>query len=167
QMHELNCIKLEVSNISLELASLNMKRSLNLQAIDELLQQKDNSDPNDLKNLYAEATSRVGVLSKTFEDALNFHNQMIFKKIEFIKSQMDSMNEKISTRNDQLGSWLAKESNILKQLSSLGSLSDLQLLQKELNKLYESKGSFESSLEQIKIYENKIEKLTIKSKAIS
>ena len=130
QMRELNAIKLEVSGLSLDLASLNMKRSLNLKAIDELLQQKDNSDPNDLKALYLEATNRVEKLSKTFEDALNFHNQMIYKKVEFIESQMEGLNDKINSKGALLASWLTKESNILKELSSLGSLSDLQLLQK-------------------------------------
>ncbi|KFX03067.1 hypothetical protein KP22_16805 [Pectobacterium betavasculorum] len=167
QMRELNAIKLEVSALSLDLASLNMKKSLNLQAIEELLQQKDNSDPNDLKALYLEATNRVEKLTKTFEDALNFHNQMIFKKVEFIESQMDGLNEKINIKGVLLASWLTKESSILKELSSLGSLSDLQLLQKELNKLYESKGSFESSLEQIKSYEEKTSNLTEKIKEIS
>lgn len=167
QMRELNSIKLEISALSLDLASLHMKKSINLQAIDELLQQQDNSDPNDLKALYLEATNRVEKLSKTFEDALNFHNQMIHKKVEFIKSQMDRVNEKINNKSELLTAWLTKESSILKELSSLGSLSDLQLLQKELNKLYESKGSFESSLEQIKAYELKISNLTEKINEIS
>ncbi|WP_321154153.1 DUF2326 domain-containing protein [Serratia nevei] len=167
QMRELNAIKLEVSGLSLDLASLNMKRSLNLKAIDELLQQKDNSDPNDLKALYLEATNRVEKLSKTFEDALNFHNQMIYKKVEFIESQMEGLNDKINSKGALLASWLTKESNILKELSSLGSLSDLQLLQKELNKFYEYKGSYESSLEQINSYEEKIGHLTDKINEIS
>lgn len=166
-MRELNAIKLEVSGLSLDLASLNMKRSLNLKAIDELLQQKDNSDPNDLKALYLEATNRVEKLSKTFEDALNFHNQMIYKKVEFIESQMEGLNDKINSKGALLASWLTKESNILKELSSLGSLSDLQLLQKELNKFYEYKGSYESSLEQINSYEEKIGHLTDKINEMS
>lgn len=167
QMNELNKIKLEISGLSLKLASLNMKRSLNTQAINELLQQKDNSSPNDLRDLYAEATNRVGELNKTFEEALNFHNQMIYKKVEFIKTQMGGLNENITSANNLLASWLKKESDILKELSSLGSLSDLQLLQKELNKLHESKGSFENSLEQITNYEEQINSATEKSKEIS
>ena len=68
---------------------------------------------------------------------------------------MEGLNDKINSKGALLASWLTKESNILKELSSLGSLSDLQLLQKELNKFYEYKGSYESSLEQINSYEEK------------
>ncbi|HDV1797799.1 TPA: DUF2326 domain-containing protein, partial [Escherichia coli] len=167
QMQELNDIKVEISTLSLDLASMNMKRSLNEQAINSLLAQQDNSNPDDLKKLYNEATERVGVLNKTFEDALNFYNQMIIKKVEFIKSQMASLESEIVSKNNKLGIWLKKESEILKGLSKLGSLSDLQLLQKDINKLYESKGSFESSLNQIEEYESKVNALTIKLKEIS
>ncbi|POE20794.1 DUF2326 domain-containing protein [Pectobacterium odoriferum] len=167
QMQELNDIKIEISTLSLDLASMNLKRSLNEQAINSLLVQQDNSNPDDLKKLYNEATERVGVLNKTFEDALNFYNQMIIKKVEFIKSQMASLESEIVSKNNKLGIWLKKESEILKELSKLGSLSDLQLLQKDINKLYESKGSFESSLNQIEEYESKVNFLTIKLKNIS
>lgn len=167
QMQELNDIKIEISTLSLDLASLNMKRSLNEQAINSLIEQHDNSNPEDLKKLYNEATERVGALNKTFEDALNFYNQMIIKKVEFIKSQMTSLESDIVSKSNKLGIWLKKESEILKELSKLGSLSDLQLLQKNINKLYESKGSFESSLNQIEEYESKINSLTIKLQDIS
>lgn len=167
QMTELNRIKSEVAKISLDVSSLKMKRTLNNEAINDLLEQQDNSKPDDLKNLYAEATDRVGQLNKTFEDALNFHNQMIIKKVEFIKSQMGDLNSQISTYDLKLKSWLEKESLILKELSNSGSLSDLQLIQKEINKLYESKGSFESSLSQIESHEEKIKKLTTKLNIIS
>ncbi|WP_228727954.1 DUF2326 domain-containing protein [Klebsiella michiganensis] len=167
QMQELNDIKVEISVLSLDLASMNMKRSLNEQAIHSLLVQQDNSNPDDLRKLYNEATERVGVLNKTFEDALNFYNQMIIKKVEFIKSQMASLESEIVSKNNKLGIWLKKESKILKELTKLGSLSDLQLLQKDINKLYESKGSFESSLNQIEDYESKVNALTIKLKDIS
>ncbi|KOO19467.1 hypothetical protein AC068_06925 [Morganella morganii] len=167
QMKELNDIKIEISTLSLDLASMNMKRSLNEQAINSLLIQQDNSNPDDLKKLYNEATERVGVLNKTFEDALNFYNQMIIKKVEFIKSQMTSLEREIVSKNNKLGVWIKKESEILNELSNLGSLSDLQLLQKDINKLYESKGSFENSLNQIEEYESKINTLSIKLQDIS
>ena len=80
---------------------------------------------------------------------------------------MTSLESDISSQNKKLGIWLKKESEILKELSKLGSLSDLQLLQKDLNKLYESKGSFESSLNQIEEYESKVNALTNKLKNIS
>lgn len=167
QMQELNDIKVEISTLSLDVASMNMKRSLNEQAIKNLLEQQDNSNPDDLKKLYNEATERVGILNKTFEDALRFYNQMIIKKVEFIKSQMANLESEIASKNNKLGIWLKKETSILKELSKLGSLSDLQLLQKDINKLYESKGSFESSLNQIEEYESKCKALTSKLNDIS
>ncbi|EOV1627797.1 DUF2326 domain-containing protein [Yersinia enterocolitica] len=167
QMNDLNIIKTEISQLSLELSSLEMKKSLNNKAIEDLLKQQDSTNPDELKKLYDEATDRVGQLNKTFEDALNFHNQMIIKKVEFIKSQMDSLLSKIDHSKNALRSWLDKESQILRDLARLGSLSDLQIIQKEINKLHESKGSFESSLDQIKEYEEKIKNTRLKLDNVS
>lgn len=167
QMIELNSIKTEIAKFSLELASMNMRRTLNEQAINNLLEQQDNSNPDDLKKLYKEATDRVGALNKTFEDSLNFYNQMIVKKVEFINSQMQFLNKEIDSKTKSLNIWLKKESDILKELSKLGSLSDLQTLQKDINKLYENKGGFENSLNQIEEYESKLSYITLKLKDIS
>lgn len=80
---------------------------------------------------------------------------------------MANLESEIASKNNKLGIWLKKETSILKELSKLGSLSDLQLLQKDINKLYESKGSFESSLNQIEEYESKFKALTSKLNDIS
>ncbi|PLR35051.1 DUF2326 domain-containing protein [Chimaeribacter californicus] len=167
QIIELNEIRGEISNLSQYLSSLEMKRMLNNKAIDNLVTQQDKTDPNELKKLYVEATERIGQLSKTFEMALNFHNKMLIKKTDFIKSQMSYLAKSIDNTRAELTSWLEKESYILKELSKLGSLNDLQIIHKELNKLYESKGDFESSLMQIKEFESRIESLQMKLQVIS
>ncbi len=167
QMSEINSIKLKISQLSLELSVLEMKRSLHNKAIQDLLEQQDNTDPDELKKLYEEATVRVVNISKTFEEALDFHNKMIVKKVEFINSQMESLVTNINEIKINLNTWLEKESLILRELSQLGSLSDLQILQKDINKLYENKGSFESSLSQILDYEEKVEKTKRKLSEVS
>lgn len=167
QIIELNEIREKISNLSQELSSLEMKRILNDKAIDNLVTQQDKTDPNELNKLYVEASERIGQLSKTFEMALNFHNKMLIKKIDFIKSQMSELSKSIDNTRAELTSWLEKESYILRELSKLGSLKDLQIIHKELNKLYESKGDFESSLMQIKEYETRVESLQMKLQLIS
>lgn len=167
QMNEINEIKFHISQLSLELSSLEMKRTLNDRAINTLLDQQDRTDPSELKKLYSEATERVGQLNKTFEMALAFHNKMIIKKVDFIKSQMSTLHHDIAEKRETLNYWLEKESEILRELSQLGSLSDLQVVQKELNKLYENKGDFESSLEQIDVYESKHDAICSRLKSAS
>ncbi|MEC9671661.1 DUF2326 domain-containing protein [Escherichia marmotae] len=167
QMQELNKIKVHVSQLSLDLSSLEMKRTLNEKAIETLEIQQDNTDPNELKKLYEEANIRVEELNKTFEQALAFHNKMLIKKIEFIKNNMMTLSTDIFNKKTELTCWLEKESAVLRDLSCMGSLSDLQLLQKDLNKLFESKGDFESSLELISEYEKKLTNANNKLEDIS
>lgn len=167
QLSNLNKIKMNVASLSNALASLQMKASLNRQAKDNLLAQIDNTDPEELELLYKEAELRVGELSKTFEQVLSFHNEMIIKKVEFIGLQSSELENKISNVSEILNTWLHRESTILKQLSSMGSLSDLQVLQAEINKSFEEKGKLENALEQIISYEYRIEELKIEMSVVT
>jgi len=108
QITEMNMIRENISNLSQELSSLEMKRILNDKAIDNLITQQDKIDPNELKKLYVEASERIGRLNKTFEMALDFHNKMLIKKIDFIKGQMSNLSSSIDTTRQELISWLEK-----------------------------------------------------------
>lgn len=80
--------------------------------------------------MYLEATERLGNLNKEFTELLSFHNKMLVKKAEFIRKQMQPVLQEISKYKDELNNLLAQESELLKNLSSHGTLADLQIMQK-------------------------------------
>ncbi|HEI2285118.1 TPA: DUF2326 domain-containing protein, partial [Escherichia coli] len=153
---ELNELKIKISEVSITLSSLEFKKKLNDKAILDLEKSHENINPLDLQKLYLEATERLGNLNKEFSELLSFHNKMLVKKAEFIRKQMQPVLQEICRYKGELKSLLDMESELLKNLSSHGTLSDLQIMQKKLNSLFEEKGGLEEGLLQIQKVENEL-----------
>ncbi|HGH3389956.1 TPA: DUF2326 domain-containing protein [Citrobacter freundii] len=164
---ELNELKIKISEVSITLSSLEFKKKLNDKAILDLEKSHENINPLDLQKLYLDATERLGNLNKEFTELLSFHNKMLVKKAEFIRKQMQPVLQEISKHKDELKRLLDMESDILKGLSSHGTLTDLQIMQKKLNSLFEEKGGLEAGLLQIQEVENKLNILKAKFNNVS
>ncbi|HDC1327981.1 TPA: DUF2326 domain-containing protein, partial [Escherichia coli] len=149
------------------LSSLEFKQKLNDKAILDLEKSHENINTLDLQKLYLEATDRLGNLNKEFTELLSFHNKMLVKKAEFIRKQMQPVLQEISKYKDELNNLLTQESELLKSLSSHGTLADLQIMQKKLNSLFEEKGGLEAGLLQIQEMENNFNILKAKFNDVS
>ncbi|HGT8933358.1 DUF2326 domain-containing protein [Escherichia coli] len=164
---ELNELKIKISEVSITLSSLEFKQKLNDKAILDLEKSHENINTLDLQKLYLEATDRLGNLNKEFTELLSFHNKMLVKKAEFIRKQMQPVLQEISKYKDELNNLLTQESELLKSLSSHGTLADLQIMQKKLNSLFEEKGGLEAGLLQIQEMENNFNILKAKFNDVS
>lgn len=164
---ELNELKSKISECSITLSTLEFKKALNDKAILELEKSYESINPLDLQKLYLEATERLGGLNKEFSELLSFHNKMLVKKAEFIRKQMQPVLQEITKYKDELNNLLDLESGLLKSLSSHGTLTDLQIMQKKLNSLFEEKGGLEAGLLQIQEMEDKLEVLKKKFDNVS
>ncbi len=164
---ELNELKIKISEVSIILSSLEFKQKLNDKAILDLEKSHENINTLDLQKLYLEATDRLGNLNKEFTELLSFHNKMLVKKAEFIRKQMQPVLQEISKYKDELNNLLTQESELLKSLSSHGTLADLQIMQKKLNSLFEEKGGLEAGLLQIQEMENNFNILKAKFNDVS
>jgi uncharacterized protein YydD (DUF2326 family) len=140
ELIRLNEIKKRISNYTNSLSNLRMKLELNTDTLNELESTRSKIDPLTVQELYSEAQRLIPSLQKQFEEVLEFHNQMIGKKIEFINSKLIETNMLIKNDQENLNYLLKEEEKILKTLSEVGSLKDLELIQRELNQLYERKG---------------------------
>ncbi|MEK0169810.1 DUF2326 domain-containing protein [Pseudescherichia vulneris] len=164
---ELNDLKSKISECSITLSSLEFKKALNDKAILELEKSYESINPLDLQKLYLEATERLGSLNKEFTELLFFHNKMLVKKAEFIRKQMQPVLQEITKCKAELNNLLDIESGLLKNLSSHGTLADLQIMQKKLNSLFEEKGGLEAGLIQIQEMEVKLDILKEKFDNVS
>lgn len=139
-VERLNEVKRQISNITIVLSNSEMKLNLNLDTLQELEENRSSIDPISVKELYKEVNKFIPKLQKSFEEALSFHNQMINNKINFINKGILSIENTILEKKKDLKKALKEESELLRTLSDIGSLSDLEKFQRELNRLYERKG---------------------------
>jgi len=140
EIDELTSLKREISNLTVEINNLRLRLSLNQETLNELKNNKSDIDPKTIRELYNEAEKLIPSIQKKFEDVLNFHNQMVDKKVEFVEQQLIATEKKANKLEIQLTSLLKNESKILRTLSDMGSFENLAILQKEINQLYEKKG---------------------------
>jgi len=149
ELSKLNKIKSEISQLSIDISNLEMKLILNQNTILELKKNFSKVDSNIIKEIYTEAKSFIPDLQKSFEDVLDFHNKMIYKKIEFIEKGLITLQQQIKDKKNALNIKINQEKLLLISLSDKGSLSDLRKLQSKLNELYERKGQEEKLVSMI------------------
>jgi uncharacterized protein YydD (DUF2326 family) len=63
--------------------------------INRLKDEKNNIDSNQINHIYKEANAYLDNINKTFDDVLNFHNQMIENRIKFIRENLVSKEKKL------------------------------------------------------------------------
>lgn len=90
-LDKLNNLKYRINKISSEITNLNLRRELILEASSDLNSNKTNIDVEQLKQIYNQAKSGLEKLQKSFEELVNFHNQMLSEKIKFINKELPQL----------------------------------------------------------------------------
>lgn len=135
--------------------------------INNLNNEKNNINVNRIKAIYEEAKSYNLELQKTFEQVVNFHNNMIENRIEFIKEQLNNKKDiyyKLIEERDEL---LEKKKSITIDVLDEGLLDELNGLNAKIEELNVTKGEIIKSLELLEDAENERSKLENQIKEIN
>ncbi len=147
----LNATKNSINKLSGTIGRLELRRELIIESKVDLEKDFANIDINQIKRMYEKAKSFLPSLQKTFEETLNFHNEMVQQKIKFITEELPQIERDINDNKRQLSTFLTQEKTLSKKLKKTGAIEDLQLIMDELNSFYERKGNFE---EQKRLWES-------------
>ncbi len=158
-MEKLTELKFDINTVSSQLSALLLRRSILLEAQQELDSQKSGIDVESLKIIYSQVKMFVPSLHKTFEDLLVHHNNMLDKKAEFVGEELPALNERIHEISHEVDALRLQETSISEKLQASTSYADYEILISELTKKYERLGSLSQLLEQIKEVDASIEKL--------
>lgn len=143
ELFELNQIKFNINRLSTELSRFELRKELILESKNELENEKSNVNAVQILNLYNEAKALIPNLQKTFEDTLQFHNQMIDEKLKYIVHELPDLEKNIANIKQKINLLLSKEKNLTVQLKKSGAVDDLQKIITELNSEFEKKGKNE------------------------
>jgi hypothetical protein len=75
-LDKLNIIKLEISRINAEIGRLNIRKEIIIEAKKDLEASITKIDVEQLSIIYRQATQQISGIQKTFEDLVQYHNQM-------------------------------------------------------------------------------------------
>lgn len=158
-LDKFNLIKYHLNKTSSELTNLNIKRNLILEAEADLKSNVSNIDTQQLMNIYQQATQNIEGISKSFEDLVHYHNQMIIEKVDFIKKELPDLERKIERKSSELQSLLAQEKKQSLLISKSESFEVLEGIIQELNEEYRKKGEYENILQQLDEVEQEMKEL--------
>jgi uncharacterized protein YydD (DUF2326 family) len=107
-----------------------------------------------LELIYQQATSQITGIQKTFDDLVNYHNQMIVEKAKFITKELPSLENSIAEKNESLKKLLSEEKKLASVISKSESFEELELLIIEMNEKFRKKGEYENVIQQLEEVEN-------------
>ncbi len=139
----LNQIKYQLNKLTSELGSLEMRKDLIIESKDDLEKEISQVDVSQIKMLYEKAKSLIQTVQVSFEDTLNFHNDLISEKLKYITKELPDLQKKISKINSEIYNLRIHEKVLTEKLQKKGIVDELEEIVKELNAQYERKGKLE------------------------
>lgn len=158
-LNALNDVKYTVNSLSSEIATLNLRRNIILDAKNDFESQQSNIDTDMLSSIYQQASALIPNLQKKFEDLVEYHNQMLIQKIKFITQDLPALTNKIAQKNKELERTLAEERILSEKITQSDTFEELEEIIKELNDLFKRKGEYENIINQISEVETNISNL--------
>jgi len=152
----LNRVKSEINTLSTDLSRLEFRRELIIESRDDLEKEFSRIDRQQIRNLYEEAKILIPDIQKSYEDTLDFHNQMVKERIHYITLELPALEAEINTAKRILNEHLSRETDLTSKLRKSGILDELQQIISDLNIAYEKKGHLE---EQKKLWNSSLSKL--------
>jgi len=165
-LDNLNVLKYQIVKKSSEISRLNIRKEIILDAKKEMESNVSHIDTHELQLIYQQAKSQLGSIQKTFENLLDYHNQMIKEKIKFITQELPNLDIKINFEKRQLKKLLDEENQVTRLISKSDSFESLESLVAELNEKYRKKGEFENNIHQIGEIEKEINRLGVELNSI-
>lgn len=159
-VESLNRIKIEINRHSSLLSKLLIRKSLIEEAKKELSEEKTNFNIDQVRLLYNEAKINISNLNKTFEDLVNYHNNMVVEKMKFIISDLPELEGQIFDENEHLSALLQQEKELSEKVSRGEVFEGLEEIISELNDKYRQKGEYETIVSQLFETESRIDEIT-------
>jgi uncharacterized protein YydD (DUF2326 family) len=148
-LNTLNQLKYNINRISSDISKLNIRKELINETLNELEASSSNTDTAQLNLIYQQATDILGKLQKSFEEMVDYHNNMISEKKRFISNELPAIETKIKKNNTQLNIFLEQEAELSQIISKSDSFEELEVLIGELNEKYRLKGEYENIVQQL------------------
>lgn len=153
---QLDKIKYNINQLSLENGRLTTRRDLILESKNELEKDKTKINIKKIESLYENAKALIPNIQKTFEETLNFHNQMIENKVNYIIQELPTLEKELRKVRSEIKNLLDRETNLTNKLQKNQTMESLQEIIKKLTIQYEEKGKLLERKSKLEEVENKL-----------
>jgi len=156
---KLNDIKVELNRILGELTSLTIRKEVIKDAEEDMVNRRFDDDLEQLRAVYKQARCFIPDMQHSFEELVNYHNQMLVNKSKFMTQELPGLEEKILAAQANIGHLREEESKLQISITASDTFADLEEIITQLNDLYQKKGAYESAINSITEVEEIISEL--------
>lgn len=149
QVERLTEVKYKKGGVASNLARAKLRRELVQEAVRDVKAQTSSIDVGELRDLYTEVSERLGGLTKTFEDLLEFHNGMVEEKIRYIAKDLPQLENVISEREGEMRALNRLEAKLVEEIAESGEFEDMELIVLSLNDCHRRRGEYEAIISQL------------------
>lgn len=164
---ELNKTQLYLQKIESEIASLKLKKKINLERQTELKNKQVSVDTVSLKYLYDEANYFNDSLPRTLDELVKFHNIMINNQIDYLTSSIEKYTSLIEEKEKIRLGYINEYNEHLSILGKSGSLAEYNKLNEEISQKSIKYGEINSIIETLRSYTNIVESYQKKLDAVN
>lgn len=166
----LNDTKKRLNNIASEISVLEERKNLILESKTDLEAQYTNINTQQIALLYEKAKVLIPFLQVSFEQTVQFHNDLLTEKLAYITRELPTINQQLKSLNISLEKHRTKEISLTQKVKKMEVWDSLERIIAALNSLYERKGNLEKQkeywLQSIDTIKNIDEELAIIDKSI-
>ena len=143
----LNDTKKRLNNIASEISVLEERKNLILESKTDLEAQYTNINTQQIALLYEKAKVLIPSLQVSFEQTVQFHNDLLTEKLAYITRELPTINQQLKSLNISLEEHRTKEISLTEKVKKMGVWDSLERIIAALNSLYERKGNLEKQKE--------------------
>lgn len=153
---ELKKVQLNLMEIEKKISDINLKKTININKLNELNDGIFQGDTQTLKLLYDEAKFYSTELHKSFDDVVAFHNKMIKNEMDYLNSKIEKFEIELLKLSNNRKVLSTQYAQLMLKLSKTGSLAEYTKLNEQIEKLVEKKGQDEKLLDELEKLEIEI-----------
>ena len=159
-IEQLNLVKYNINKISSLISKLEIRKNLIEQSKQELESSISHIDLQQLRMLYRQVTLNISGIQKTFENLVDYHNNMVVEKVKYISQDLPQVIEKLNSSYCELSALIEQEKKLTERVSKGDSFEELEEIIAVLNEKYREKGEYENIISQLNEVENNISDLS-------
>lgn len=156
ELREIDDLNDQINNLMEEYSTLKTRLKIYEQNILNIESEKCELEVKDVETLYNEAGIYLPTLNKTLEETIEFHNRLIINKVNFIKSDIPILKNKVLELKEKIKNYTERKTYLEEEQKRHGSLSEYESLVSNIKPLYEQKGKLLQEQEKILEYDSLI-----------
>ena len=149
EISRLTEIQNKISDLSLLASKYKFTHDAQVRTMRELESQVATIDLDEIKNIYEYASANVDGIQKTYEQAVDFHNRLIEKKIKYINETGEELEKQIQNIDRKIKDLEMSEAEILSRIKNPEVMDSVINLQAEISQQSRRRGEIEGILKSI------------------